>query len=290
VNAAPAAAVKERPDFVVVMLGLSDRAAFREEIGDDPQDRPNGTEAKPKPAAPRTANREFRSDRWRELYAKRIDEMIAALQRTGAPVLWAGLPPIRGPRSRSDIAFLNELYRARAEKAGITYVDLWEGFIAEDGKFSIRGPDYEGQIRQLRSADGVYFTKAGAVKLGHYVGREIQHQLAARTAPVVRAAPEPQQDGQAEDGAAKPRPLVGPVVPLTGVEHTAQELAGAGGARVPPSPLARRVLLQGEALAMVPGRADDFSWPRERADTPAVIAVPVAQSVKLPPRDPRDRK
>ena len=31
--------------------------------------------------------------------------------------------------------FLNELYRSRAEKAGIVYVDVWDGFVDEAGKF-----------------------------------------------------------------------------------------------------------------------------------------------------------
>jgi hypothetical protein len=32
-------------------------------------------------------------------YGKRIDEMIAALETNGVPVLWIGLPAIRGTRT-----------------------------------------------------------------------------------------------------------------------------------------------------------------------------------------------
>ena len=67
-----------------------------------------------------------------------------------------GLPPIRGARSSGDTAYLNELYRARAERAGIKYVDVWDGFVDEAGKYSNYGPDYEGQVRRLRSSDGVF--------------------------------------------------------------------------------------------------------------------------------------
>jgi hypothetical protein len=49
-----------------------------------------------------------------------------------------------------------------ATTAGITYVDVWDGFVDEAGQFLQKGPDFEGQTRQLRSSDGVYFTKAGA--------------------------------------------------------------------------------------------------------------------------------
>ena len=70
---------------------------------------------------------EYHSDKWAELYGKRVDEMIAALKSKGVPVLWVGLPAIRGARSTSDMSYLDELYRAGAEKSGITYVDVWDG-------------------------------------------------------------------------------------------------------------------------------------------------------------------
>ena len=45
-------------------------------------------------------------------YAKRIDATIAALKSAGVPVFWVGLPSIRGPKSTSDMQYLNDLYRA----------------------------------------------------------------------------------------------------------------------------------------------------------------------------------
>jgi hypothetical protein len=275
IDAAPGLVTEERADIVVVMLGLSDRTSFPEAIEERPRadtSTPGEPRAKPESGRVRFAQRAFRSDRWRELYAKRIDETIAALKRTGVPLFWVGLPPIQGPRSRSEIAVLNDLYRARAERAGIGYVDVWDGFMGEDGKFSIRGPDYDGQTRQLRSLDGVYFTKAGALKLGHYAEREIQPAIAARAVPPVVVGPQP---GQAA-GEAAPRPAAGPVLPLTESDYPSQELAGKGrAASAPPSPLARRVLMQGKAVRAVPGRADDFSWPVEARDVPA--GAPVAR-------------
>ena len=117
---------------------------------------------------------EFRTDPWAALYAKRIDDMIAALKSKGVPIVWVGLPAIRGTKSSSDLSYLDELYRERAEKAGIAYVDIWDGFVDEQGRFAVQGPDFEGQIRRLRAADGVHFTKAGAVKLASYVDHELR--------------------------------------------------------------------------------------------------------------------
>ncbi len=136
---------------------------------------------------------EFRSDKWVELYSRRVDETIAALKAKRVPVIWVGLPPIRGTRSRAELSFLNEMYKSRAEKAGIIYVDVWDGFMDESGEFSNFGPDIIGQNRRLRAGDGVHFTKAGARKLAHYVEREIR-RLLSRATPVALPIPdEPQK-------------------------------------------------------------------------------------------------
>jgi hypothetical protein len=69
-------------------------------------------------------------------------------------------------------------------------------FVDEAGRYSPQGPDYEGQIRRLRSGDGVYFTKFGARKLALYVDREIQ-RTANRGMPVaLRCRPTPRRRRQ----------------------------------------------------------------------------------------------
>ena len=123
---------------------------------------------------------EFRTDEWAATYTKRIDATIAALKSAGVPVFWVGLPSIRGPKSTSDMQYLNDLYRARAEKAGLSYIDVWDGFVDDSGRFNPQGPDFEGQIRRLRAGDGVHFTRAGARKLAHYLEREIRRVTGAR--------------------------------------------------------------------------------------------------------------
>ena len=184
------------------------------------------------------------------------------MKSAGVPVIWVGLPAQRGPKATSDASYLNELYRARAERAGIVYVDIWDGFVDEQGRYSPQGPDFEGQIRRLRSGDGVYFTKAGARKLAHYVEREIERGIANRAIPV--ALPVEPAPG-ARPGGASTRPLAGPVLPLTVSNSGGDELLGGGrppARPVVPDPLAARVLTKGEPIPAPSGRADDFSWPR----------------------------
>jgi hypothetical protein len=321
----------EKPDVIVVMLGLNDRIAIREaapEKSDKPADKDKdkkndkGARAKPpakpgdakpdtaakpddKPvdadlpqddadnadtpaAAPEKTARnpnglyEFRDDHWVELYGKKIEELANVLKAKGVPVLWVGLPAIRGPKGTADMLFLDSLYREGAAKAGITYVDVWDGFVDEGGRFMPKGPDFEGQPRKLRSDDGVYFTKPGARKLAHYVEREITRLLAGRSGPIALPSEPATPDTNVEPGKPAPRPLAGPIVPLVAASISTDQLLGGPGTR-PASvdALAAKTLVKGEPLAAPAGRADDYAWPRRevgreqaKGDTPMAATSP----------------
>jgi hypothetical protein len=325
----------EKPDIIVVMLGLNDRVAIREPVTeksdkpvdkrsdrdarargdgkpeasgkgganpepkpevaqkadadtDRPQDEASNAEAPPAKSA-RSPNGlyEFREDPWVELYAKKIEEMIATVKSKGVPVVWVGLPAISGSKGTSDMLFLDSLYREAAGKAGITYVDVWDGFVDERGRFQRKGPDFEGQIRQLRSPDGVFFTKAGARKLAHYVERETTRALAARSGPIALPTGPATPDINAEPGQPAPRPLAGPILPLTAPSPATDRLLGGPGTRpVTVDALAARTLVKGEALNPPPGRADDFAWPRREIGSERIKGeTPVASA---PPKGLRD--
>jgi hypothetical protein len=214
----------------------------------------------------------------------------------GVPVIWVGLPAIRGPKGASDMLFLDSLYRDAAGKAGITYVDVWDGFVDERGLMLQKGPDFEGQIRQLRSYDGVYFTKPGARKLAHYVEREITRLLANRAAPIPLPSEPATPEANVLPGQPAPRPLAGPILPLVASTVNSDQLLGGPGTR-PASvdALAARTLVKGEALTPPPGRADDFSWPRREVERepakeptkePAKGDVPVANTTPGAPNAP----
>ena len=292
----------EKPDAIVVMLGLNDRIALREPVVDKkdakkddkiksaaapadhvdaaakPDDKPVDTELSPDDAAdsdtpsivaPEKSARSpngvygFREDRWVELYTKKIEEMIGVLKSKGVPIFWVGLPAVRGPKATSDMLFLDSLYRDAAGKARITYVDVWDGFVDEAGHFLQQGPDFEGQIRRLRAYDGVFFTKAGARKLAHYVEREITRIMASRSAPFTLPT-QPATPGANElPGAPAPRPLAGPIIPLVASSVGTDQLLGGPGSRpAAVDALVVRTLVKGEPLAPPAGRADDFAWPR----------------------------
>jgi uncharacterized protein len=115
----------EKPAFVVMMIGLSDRPSIRErpaarattrpgqqgqpnQVAQQAQQKPQTQQAqqressdqeqngegatKPeqpaeKPEPTSTATHEFRSEKWSDLYAKRVDEVVAVLKSRGVPVL-----------------------------------------------------------------------------------------------------------------------------------------------------------------------------------------------------------
>jgi hypothetical protein len=145
-----------------------------------------------------------------------------------------------------------------------------------------QGPDFEGQIRRLRSYDGVYFTQAGARKLAHYVEREITRLLAARSAPIALPTEPATPDTNAKPGQPAPRPLAGPILPLVESSVGTDQLLGGPGSRpAAVDPLAARTLVKGEPLAPPAGRADDFAWPRReigreqaKAETPVASVSP----------------
>jgi hypothetical protein len=339
----------EKPDAIVIMLGLNDRMPMREPTAEKsdgkssdnkssdkkndkkdarakpdgaadaakPDDKPTDTELSddaadngdvPAVMAPEKSARspngvyEFREDRWVELYTKKIEEMIAVAKSKGVPVLWVGLPAVRGAKATADTLFLDSLYREAAGKAGITYVDVWDGFVDEAGRFLQQGPDFEGQIRRLRSYDGVYFTRPGARKLAHYVEREITRLMAARSAPIALPSEPATPDANALPGQPAPRPLAGPILPLVASSVGTDQLLGGPGSRpAAVDALAARTLVKGEALAPPAGRADDFAWPRRevgreqaKGETPVAsvspdgtVAAPGTPATPPKPKKPR---
>ncbi len=317
----------QKPKFVLMMIGVNDRRQYREltqpapraapkpapsppaaspttpgaqesGVPDDEklagEDKPQAaappppSAPAPAPAAPVVRNLEFRSDAWVEAYSRRIDETIAALKTSGVPVFWVGLPPLRGQRASADIPYLNDLYRGRADKAGIIYIDVWDGFVDEEGRYVQYGPDVEGQTRRLRTGDGVYFTQAGARKLAHYVQREIERWLNNRAPAAVAIPEEPKEtkESKAEAAAAsKPgphaRPLFGPAVPLTAERAIENDDLLGGNTRQPANDaIAAKVLVRGESAPTPAGRADDFAWPRR--DIAPAGSDPVVATTELP--------
>ena len=151
---------KEKPNYVIMMLGVSDRQNIREQDiakeAEKPKDEKNKKNADknapikeqadnpdqpsiiaPEPGQPKANGViEFRSDRWAQIYSRRIDETIAALKSKGVPVFWVGLPAIRGTKSTADAVYLNDLYRAAPSAPARSISTCGTASSTKSGKFT----------------------------------------------------------------------------------------------------------------------------------------------------------
>jgi hypothetical protein len=264
----------EKVTIGVVMLGVNERQSVKDETG----------------------TYEPRSERWVQIYTRRIDELMAKFKAKNIPLFWVGLPAMKSARLSQDMQFYNEIIRERAARAGVPFIDVWDGFVDESGQFVTSGPALDGQTRRLRASDGIGFARAGSRKLAHFVERDIRVLLKQRVpdttppaaddqpvpAPAAPSTPAPSAAPQQPP----PRPVAGPVVPLVGAAGPSGPLAGASAARggaqagaAGGDPIVTQVLLKGESAPPVTGRADDFTWPGAAA--PA--ATPPAGALKAAP-------
>jgi hypothetical protein len=253
----------------VILLGLNDRQPIRE------------GETVHEPLSPR----------WLELYRDRVDAIANAFAGKRVPLIWVGAPPMQNGRLSADLITFNDLYRQRVEKAGGQYVDLWGGFVDAENRYAATGPDVSGQPVRLRLGDGIHFTAAGARKAAHFVDLVIRRMIEAAPQNSVIALPVSPETGapsalELQPGgverlidqmvagvptiglpaALQARPLAGPIQPLTGQATLSEqpllasitEARGRGDAALQ----LERVFGQGIAPDPLPGRLDDYRWPR----------------------------
>ncbi len=244
-----------KPDVVVVVIGANDRQQLR-----------NGKD--------RLA---LHSDAWEKAYVGRIASMADTLKVFGRPFFWVSAPPMRSTAASRDMTYFNSLYKPAVTADGGHYIDIWNGFTDDNGNYTSSGPDVDGQLRALRSSDGINFTRAGRLKLAFYVERDIRKQTGIGTGSVDLFA-SANQTSQIEIGPDGVKRLVGPVISLSDPLPGASRVL-AGGANNPDPAMATdtpqyKLVVQGVVPPTVPGRADDFSWPpRQRA---ALAAPPKA--------------
>lgn len=254
-------------DLIVIMMGSNDRQALRDETG----------------------AHEFRTERWQQLYAKRIDALLAMAREKQVPVQWIGMPIMQAQRLSADMVYLNAIARERVLAAGGTYTDLWEAFAGSSGEYAAVGPDTSGQTARLRTADGIHFTRAGIGKLGFFAARDTVAMLGPeKERPAIAALPQDLSDKVKEGTQVTPsapayattiplpgsleglplvleRPASGPVLELTAPARSPE------GRLLQNRPLAysnadalavEQALAHGVPPAAKPGRTDDYRWQR----------------------------
>jgi hypothetical protein len=241
----------EKPAAIVVMIGSNDRQQMRT-----------------------GATREEKlTEGWIKEYEARATVFAAAARENNVPLIWVGLPAFKPTGMTSDMLALNDIYRRVTENAKGEFVDVWDGFVDENGAFVMSGPDMNGQPVKLRSSDGINMTKAGKRKLAFYTEKPLSKIFGDAKTPIA-GVPAPQNlPDIAIDPAAIAR--IDRTVPIS---LTDPELDGGTellGLTVVPKPKPQtpgeRLAIEGIAPEATPGRADDFSG-RKAA---AAVANPV---------------
>jgi len=240
----PAMLDEAKPAIVVVMVGANDRQQMQ--IG--------GTREK------------FRSEAWFKEYEARVAELAGIVASRKLPLLWVGLPSFQSPSMMADAVTLNAIYRSQTEKAGGEFVDIWDGFVDEDGKFILTGSDVNGQQARLRSSDGITFTKAGKQKLAFYVEKLVRRHLGEMASPDVVKL-----DSSSLPSLSALPAAPGQAIPTHPISLSDPELDGGKdllGAAPLPSILVEtprdKLVKRGELAPAPTGRIDDYQIPAAR--------------------------
>jgi hypothetical protein len=161
----------ETADIAVVMFGANDRLDMREE--------PDGPYL------------HFRSDAWRDAYAKRIDRILSALANAHLKIVWCGNPIARSPVYSADMEYINQIYHDEAVRFGATFVSLWDVVVDGEGRYVAYGKDRNGVTERLRGDDGIHFTGAGYAVIAEKLVALFPSVLASPPGPPAPAAAAP---------------------------------------------------------------------------------------------------
>jgi uncharacterized protein len=237
-----------KPSVVVMMIGSNDRQAMRVD---------GRTE-------------KVRTEAWDKEYISRINRFAKAVRATNTPLVWVGGPPFRFKSMSADILAFNEFYRTAVEAVEGNFVDIWDGFVDQDGAFVTTGSNINGQNVRLRASDGINFTKEGKRKLAFYVERQLRQMLGDAASPLLTTlAPEslstmrlPPLQAETELVRFNPIPIDDPEMDGGAVLlGDINDASAVNGNSLQSKPLRNRLVEDGLPAPAQAGRSNDFSWP-----------------------------
>lgn len=244
---APAIIQEVQPSIIVVQIGSNDRQQLMVD----------------------GESESVRSPKWQAEYERRTREFISRLKATNAPLLWVGLPAFQSSSMTTDIVALNGIYRKEVTTAGGEFIDIWDGFVDENGKFIFTGSDINGRQVRLRGSDGINVTRAGQRKIAFYIEKPVRRLLGDAAAVGVatldaESLPEifmPPAPGDTPAAIMRTRPVAMTDPDLDGGSALLGEMpATASLVRSPRDQL----VIDGMLSDAPEGRADNFSWPRSK--------------------------
>ncbi len=200
------------------------------------------------------------SDEWKAAYLERLNEFLGQLRVAGKPIIWVGLPPMRAPTYSAAISEISSLHRLASVTAGVEFVDIYERFTDEEGRFTSRGPDLNGNDALMRKSDGIHFSAAGSDKLVFFINQSLRLYYRGGTVSIEISDPLEGTDAQTMvrppfqgTGQVRLLQIAGAVLPISSEPPRADELLLATPDIPPAHPFDIRMMLNAPR-----GRADAF--------------------------------
>jgi hypothetical protein len=170
-----------KPDLFVLSIGLNDQQFIVDGSG------------------ARTA---WGAPNWTDKYREQVVAFLTGAAASKAAVMLVGLPIVRDTKENADLQQKNVLFAEAVAAIGaphVHYVAPWRLKPAGPDAFASYGPDRNGHMVQIRTADGEHFTVAGEDLVGAHLypkivtafeqmGRPLQSVCAAADSPSDKAA------------------------------------------------------------------------------------------------------
>lgn len=227
----------QRPAAIIVMIGANDRQQMLVD----------------------GVRETVRSENWNKEYAARAEALAKAIAARKVPFLWVGTPSFKSSKTMLDMLAFNDIYRAAATSAGGEFVDIWDGFVDENGAYMPSGPDINGQPARLRANDGINLARPGKRKIAFYAEKPL-YKILGMDPTALAAAP-----------AAAPRSpyrIMGPFGPAEAEQSADVDIVVDANETGPIDP-ARPVALRTPALDGGIELLGAVAEPRHEARTPA---------------------
>jgi hypothetical protein len=142
------------------------------------------------------------SSAWEAEYEQQVEEMLGILEddTPGRHVFWVGSPTMQDRRKDAGAQQVNAVAQRvvdRHERA--TYVDGYQLFSGEEGKYAASLPGLSGRTVRVRAGDGIHFTDEGGDLLGDHVYDLIDARCRV-TGHAIEGAPKPVLRAKGSDG------------------------------------------------------------------------------------------
>lgn len=111
---------------------------------------------------------------WTAAYQARIQAFVNTVHNAGKPLIWIGLPPMSKSEYSAAMGQITAVQRLAVFSGGAEFLDIYDRFVDEEGKYSSFGPDLNGNRVRMRKDDGIHFSAAGADKLAFYLSQSIK--------------------------------------------------------------------------------------------------------------------